>query len=170
MIWKLQTTFSNLSSMKMFEFQLQFHWSLFPRVQLIISQHCMVQVMAWLRTGEKPLPESMLTQFTDAYIRHWGGNKITKSGRSFHWGLVHLVQSASLRWNSPKLFHTVFDTACRCQVITNIQYWLQIIDIHHLCDESNLINPRCGKISANFYISPPHPAHPQFYPQKMVEI
>ena len=30
----------------------------------------LVQVMAWRRTGEKPLPESMLTQFTDAYIRH----------------------------------------------------------------------------------------------------
>ena len=29
-----------------------------------------VQVMAWHRTGEKPLPESILTQFTDAYIRH----------------------------------------------------------------------------------------------------
>ena len=39
MIWKLQTTFSNLSSMKVFELQLQFHWSLFPRVQLIIIQH-----------------------------------------------------------------------------------------------------------------------------------
>ena len=30
----------------------------------------LVQVMAWHRTGEKPLPESMLTQFTDAYIQH----------------------------------------------------------------------------------------------------
>ena len=30
----------------------------------------LVQVMAWHRTGEKPLPKSMLTQFTDAYIRH----------------------------------------------------------------------------------------------------
>ena len=29
----------------------------------------LVQVVAWHRTGEKPLPESMLTQFTDAYIR-----------------------------------------------------------------------------------------------------
>ena len=28
----------------------------------------LVQVVAWHRTGEKPLPESMLTQFTDAYI------------------------------------------------------------------------------------------------------
>ena len=33
----------------------------------------LVQVMAWHRTGEKPLPESMLTQFTDAYIRHCAG-------------------------------------------------------------------------------------------------
>ena len=32
----------------------------------------LVQVVGWHRTGEKPLPESMLTQyvFTDAYIRH----------------------------------------------------------------------------------------------------
>ena len=70
----------------------------------------LVQVMAWYRTGEKPLPESMLTKFTDACIYGTRGNKITKSGRSFHWGLVHLAQSASLCWNSPKIFHTVFET------------------------------------------------------------
>ena len=29
----------------------------------------LVQVMVWHRTSKKPLPESMLTQFTDAYIR-----------------------------------------------------------------------------------------------------
>ena len=35
-----QTTFSNgFSWMKMFEFRLKFHWSLFLRVQLRISQH-----------------------------------------------------------------------------------------------------------------------------------
>ena len=35
-----QTTFSNVfSSMKIFEFRLKFHWSLFPRVQLTIFQH-----------------------------------------------------------------------------------------------------------------------------------
>ena len=32
----------------------------------------LVQVMAWRRTGEKPLPEPILTQFTAAYIRHQG--------------------------------------------------------------------------------------------------
>ena len=29
-----------------------------------------VQVMAWRRTGDKPLPEPMLNQFTDSYMRH----------------------------------------------------------------------------------------------------
>ena len=30
----------------------------------------LVQVMAWRRTGDKPLSEPMLTQFADAYMRH----------------------------------------------------------------------------------------------------
>ena len=35
-----QTTFSNAFSwMKMYQFQLRFHWSLFPRVKLTIFQH-----------------------------------------------------------------------------------------------------------------------------------
>ena len=29
----------------------------------------LVQVMAWHQTGDKPLPELMMTQFTDAYMR-----------------------------------------------------------------------------------------------------
>ena len=30
----------------------------------------LVQIMAWRRIGDKPLSEPMLTQFTDAYMRH----------------------------------------------------------------------------------------------------
>ena len=30
----------------------------------------LVQIMAWRRIGDKPLSEPILTQFTDAYIRH----------------------------------------------------------------------------------------------------
>ena len=30
----------------------------------------LVRVMAWRRTGDRPLPEPMLTQFTDAYMLH----------------------------------------------------------------------------------------------------
>ena len=44
--------------------------SLFIPKGPIDYKSALVQVVAWHRTGEKPLPESMLTQFTDAYIRH----------------------------------------------------------------------------------------------------
>ena len=36
----------------------------------IDNKSVLVQVMAWRRTGDKPLPETMMTQFTDAYMRH----------------------------------------------------------------------------------------------------
>ena len=61
--------------------------------------------MAWPRTGEKPLPESMLT-----HIYGTRGESNNQVRKIFHWGLAHLVQSASLRQNSPKIFHTVFET------------------------------------------------------------
>ena len=61
-----QTTFLNAFSwMKMFEFRLKFHWSLF-----LCYKWALVQVMARRRTGDKPLPEPTLIQFTDAYMRH----------------------------------------------------------------------------------------------------
>ena len=40
-----------------------------PR-DLIDNNSVLVQVMAWHQTGDKPWPEPMLTQFTDAYMRH----------------------------------------------------------------------------------------------------
>ena len=36
----------------------------------IYNTPALFQVMAWRRTGGKPLPEQMLTQFTDAYVRN----------------------------------------------------------------------------------------------------
>ena len=36
----------------------------------IDNKSALVQVMTWRRTGDKPLSEQMLTQFTDAYMRH----------------------------------------------------------------------------------------------------
>ena len=38
----------------------------------IDSYPWLVQLMAWRRTGDKTLSESMMTQFTDAYMRHQG--------------------------------------------------------------------------------------------------
>ena len=36
----------------------------------IDNKQALAQVMAWRRTGDKPLSEPMLTRFTDAYMRH----------------------------------------------------------------------------------------------------
>ena len=30
----------------------------------------LVQIMAWRQSGDKPLSEAMMAQFTDAYMRH----------------------------------------------------------------------------------------------------
>ena len=52
-----------------------------------------------------------------------GVNKITKTGGSFHCGLVH---PASLRWNLPKIFHTVFETlpvGAKSLPILTPDYW-----------------------------------------------
>ena len=45
----------------------------------IDNKSVLVQVMAWHRTGDKPLPEPMLTQFTDDYMRHPGGDELKAS-------------------------------------------------------------------------------------------
>ena len=34
------------------------------------NKSALVQVMAWHRTGDKPLAETIPTQFTETYIRH----------------------------------------------------------------------------------------------------
>ena len=47
----------------------KFYWILLPKAQLTMGQHsAMVQAMARSRTGDKPLPESMQTEFAVAYV------------------------------------------------------------------------------------------------------
>ena len=48
---------------------IQFSLKFVPRSP-IDNKPALVQVMAWCRTGDKPLSEPMLTQFTDTYMRH----------------------------------------------------------------------------------------------------
>ena len=38
----------------------------------IDNMPALVQVMAWRRPGDKPLPEPMLTKFTEAFMWHYG--------------------------------------------------------------------------------------------------
>ena len=50
-------------------FRIQTSIKIVPRGS-IDYKSVLVQVMAWSRAGAKPLPEPMLTQFTDAYMQH----------------------------------------------------------------------------------------------------
>ena len=69
MIAILPTTYSNALSWKRtififwFKFQSQFYSSIW-----------WFQVMVWYRTGDKPLFESVLIQFTDVYMRHYSSS------------------------------------------------------------------------------------------------
>ena len=73
----LQTTFPwaiSLNTILVFWFkcQLNFFQSLFQthwRYCSIAPDPPFVQVMAWCRTGDKPLPGAMMTQFTEARMR-----------------------------------------------------------------------------------------------------
>ena len=65
-----QTTFSNcifLNENDIIPIQISFNYA--PRSP-IDNKPALVQVTAWRRTGDKPLPEPMMTQFNDAYMRH----------------------------------------------------------------------------------------------------
>ena len=42
----------------------------FVPMSSIDNRAALVQVMAWRWTGDKPLPEPMMTHFTDTYMRH----------------------------------------------------------------------------------------------------
>ena len=62
-----QTTFKNAFN--------EWKCSISIRIELkgtIDNKSAFVKVMAWRRIGAKALPEPMLTQFTDAYMRHQG--------------------------------------------------------------------------------------------------
>ena len=48
--------------------QIQIALKFFPRGP-VDSKSALVQVMAWRRKGDKPFPEPMMTQFTEAYMR-----------------------------------------------------------------------------------------------------
>ena len=49
----------------------------------------LVQVMAWHRSGAKPLSEPMRTRFTDAYMRREGGGGGGGGGRRGELNTVH---------------------------------------------------------------------------------
>ena len=44
--------------------------SKFVSMRSVGNKPALVQIIVWRRIGDKPLLEPMMTQFTDAYMRH----------------------------------------------------------------------------------------------------
>ena len=102
---------------KLAVFWLKFDWSLFPGIQLTISNSALVHLMAWRLTGDKP--ELMMTWFVDIYAPP-GLNELTNTSSS---SLEHvIVTSKWARWRSKlpasRLFTQPF---IRAQIKENIK-------------------------------------------------
>ena len=54
----------------------------------------LVQIMAWRRTGDKPLSEQMRTQFNDAYMRHLASMCLTL----FLCGHFEMILAKGSKW------------------------------------------------------------------------
>ena len=80
-------TFSDTISQKeILVSHINFHSTLFPSVYL--TESALVWVMAWHQTCNKSLPESMMNQFTDAYMRcvtrpQWVKDRVHKNSIGF---------------------------------------------------------------------------------------
>ena len=97
-----QTTFWNAFSwMKMYEFRLRFLWSLFLRVQSTISQP-LVQIMAWCRSGDKPLSESMMVSLL-AHICVTRAQWVKQNPT-----VLHTIFLRFYEWNSYTMYFSLF--------------------------------------------------------------
>ena len=131
-----QTTYSNAFSwMKIYEFQLKFHWSLFLRIQLIIFQHWFRK---WLGTNQAP----------SHYVNHcWLGHyQCIYASLSLN-GLNHcgLVTPYSDRSGS-----TLAQVMGCCLTASNHylnQCWLIISEVQRHSYSQEMLQPSVTKIS-----------------------
>ena len=55
--------------MKIVVFWFKFHWNMFLGAK-IDNKAALVQIMSWHPTGDKPLPESLMASFRDAFLHY----------------------------------------------------------------------------------------------------
>ena len=70
----------------------------------------LVQVMAWCRTGDKPLPGPMMTQFIDAYMRHYGEMRYLIYGLTSTSVKLTNHKKSGLDESTAKKFHKCHDS------------------------------------------------------------
>ena len=119
-----QTTFSNAFSwMKVFEFRLEFHWSLFPRVELTIFQQCSSHYLnqCWLLYrriyASLGLNELKLPSFPLCFVRC----------RVIHDRDISKVYSIYI--NQIHVLNICFSDACLHTLFTVIFTWYNLCEI-----------------------------------------
>ena len=81
--------------------QIQISLKLVPKSP-IDNKPALVQAMAWHRTGDKPLPEPMMTQFTDSY-EALVGDELTEIHITITWILTYCEQDLMHHLSRPLL-------------------------------------------------------------------
>ena len=115
-----QTTFSSAFSwMKMFEYRLKFHWSLFLRVQLTISQH-------WFRKwlGADQATSHYLDQWWLDYQRIYASLGLNEL--MVHWRWASICSGNGLAPNKRQVITRTNDdrgTTLRCNVVSHWLGW-----------------------------------------------
>ena len=86
---------------------------------ILDNNSALFQVMAWRRIGDKPLPESMLTLVTDAYMRHqgemrysYGKNELSHRGLNKIVAIWQLIYSNGPFWKIRFTFWLNFIEFC----------------------------------------------------------
>ena len=79
-------------------------------MSLIVYKSALLQIMAWRKTGDKPLSEPMMVEFPDAYMRH-SMSKLTKMSHPWAWWC--LIVGVHPQW---------WDVESAC-----VQCWLSIV-------------------------------------------
>ena len=135
----LQTTFwSAFSWMKLFEFRLKFHWSVFLRFQLTIFQH-------WFRSRLGAV------QATNHYLKQWWLD-YRRIYASLGLNELRCPQSLAMRWalyiiHSSLLFQRNRALASAMKTMVNLSLLLtlvkepRIITVHRICTLSSVTWP-----------------------------
>ena len=120
-----QTTFSSAFSwMKMYEFRLRFHWSLFLRVQLIIFQRCSDngltptsrQAIIW------PMVVSLMMHICVTQPQWVIGNFMAISRQSQ--GVYRMTHLYVIHWREPCIGHSAYQLGI-WHIRINCNFWRQ---------------------------------------------
>ena len=104
MVAFFQPTFSNAFSwMKIYEFRLTFHWSLFPRVQLTIIQH-------WFRwwLGAEQATSLYLNQCWSSFLTHicvTRPQRVKQGSLTMATSGAHFTRATTIKFNPPLKFN-----------------------------------------------------------------